>query len=526
MQSESLPRLKAPRDDGAILAYPPLDEVGALRAANLERLNSDAVRIGDRSLRELRRLARHEAVAAARAYLAEAGEPGPDVGDESLFVAGHQPELFHPGVWLKNFALHALARRHRATPLNLIVDNDTAKATVLRVPHGPHVAKVPFDSWHSETPYEERVVLDEGLFASLPERVAPWIRDWPFRPLLHDFWGEMTRHAGRTPLLGERLAAARRSFERAWGLRPLEVPLSRLCRTEAFSWFAAHLLRELPRFHADYNQALRRYRERHELRSPLHPVPDLGRDGDWLEAPFWTWRTGEPRRQRLWRRERGDMFDLRAGTTIWTSLIGAAFIQSEQLRKPGGAGFKIRTRALTTTLFARLLLGDLFIHGIGGGKYDEVTDDLFRQFFHVEPPRYLILTGTLLLPLERFPEADAERRRLQRLERDVRWNPQRHLGANSAAALDLVRSQRAWIERPCQSHAERAERFTQLRRLNEQLRAFARAEEERVRQARADAERLVRLHEVRAARDYAFCLYPEEMLRTFCTSHAAFSPVS
>jgi hypothetical protein len=26
----------------------------------------------------------------------------------SLIVGGHQPELFHPGVWLKNFALNEL----------------------------------------------------------------------------------------------------------------------------------------------------------------------------------------------------------------------------------------------------------------------------------------------------------------------------------------------------------------------------------------------------------------------------------
>ena len=49
----------------------------------------------------------------------------PDASADSLLLAGHQPELFHPGVWVKNFALNGLARRHGATPLNLVVDNDT-----------------------------------------------------------------------------------------------------------------------------------------------------------------------------------------------------------------------------------------------------------------------------------------------------------------------------------------------------------------------------------------------------------------
>ena len=49
-------------------------------------------------------------------------------------------------------------------------------------------------------------------------------------------------------------------------------------------------------------------------------------------------------------------------------------------------GVRLRTRALTTTMFARYLLGDLFIHGIGGAKYDELGDEIARGFFGIEPP--------------------------------------------------------------------------------------------------------------------------------------------
>ena len=64
--------------------------------------------------------------------------PEPPVSPAAaLIVTGHQPELFHPGVWVKNFALQGLARADGATALNLVVDYDTVKATVLRVP-APH----------------------------------------------------------------------------------------------------------------------------------------------------------------------------------------------------------------------------------------------------------------------------------------------------------------------------------------------------------------------------------------------------
>ncbi len=54
-------------------------------------------------------------------------------------------------------------------------------------------------------------------------------------------------------------------------------------------------------------------------------------------------------------------------------------------------------------MFARLVLSDVFIHGIGGAKYDQLTDAIVRRFFGVEPPGYLVATATLKLPLPRHP---------------------------------------------------------------------------------------------------------------------------
>ena len=69
---------------------------------------------------------------------------------------------------------------------------------------------------------------------------------------------------------------------------------------------------------------------------------------------------------------------------------------------------RLRTRALTTTLFSRFLLGDLFIHGIGGAKYDELGDEIARRFFGIEPPGFLTVSMTLWLGL---PSDAATRRR-------------------------------------------------------------------------------------------------------------------
>src|SRR6516225_5896842 len=138
--------LRAPRQDRAVLAEPPLDRVGELVARNRRQFQQPDESPFGRSWADLRRQARRDALTAAATYLSLAGEPVPEGDATSLLMAGHQPELFHPGVWVKNFALHGLARAHDVASLNLVVDNDTAKQTGLLFPSlESHTVFLPYD---------------------------------------------------------------------------------------------------------------------------------------------------------------------------------------------------------------------------------------------------------------------------------------------------------------------------------------------------------------------------------------------
>src|SRR5439155_10700075 len=148
----------------------------------------------------------------------------------------------------------------------------------------------------------------------------------------------------------------------------------------------------------------------------------------------------------------------------------------------------IRPRALTLTLFARVCLGDFFIHGIGGGKYDEVTDAIIRDYFGVEPPAYQVLSATLHLPLPGFPSSHEDVQRAERLVRDLQWNPQRQLSAEQAGrpeVKELIEAKAALAghEPPCTDRAARRQWYRRLHDLTGQLRRFMAA-----RQAAAEAE--------------------------------------
>lgn len=515
LNERSVPR--APNRDGDIVAVPPLHAVGDILERNRRRLRACAERLTllGRPFAELRRAAQQSVHAAALHYL---GEPLAAGSPSSLLVAGHQPELFHPGVWVKNFALCGLAQTHGATTLNLVVDNDTMKSTALRLPVPPHIRSISFDRWTGTTPYEERTIADRASFAGFAKRAGEWMRDWPFEPLLPAFWAEVLHQSERTSILGECFAAARRTFERAWGCRNLEVPLSTVCDTEPFAWFACHLLTHLPHFLSLYNAIVADYRRRHGIRDDRHPVPDLAVEGEWLEAPFWAWRTGAARRERLFARIVNDRMELRAGDERFPLGVKPEATVSawQELRLQG---LKIRSRALTTTLYARLFLGDLFLHGIGGGKYDELTDELMFRFYDCEPPEYVVLSATRWLPLPRPSVTETDCRRLRHELRDVHYNPQRHLKDAKASdnIAQLSARKQEWIARPVTTSAERRERFHLLRTLTEALRAPLHPHEEQLRRQLLLCQQQLRVNEVLQRRDYSFCLFPESVLRPFCT---------
>jgi hypothetical protein len=474
-------RFRAPAGNGEVLADPPFSEVPRLAAENRRRLDRADVVIGGLPLRELRALARREAFEFAHVRH-EPASPRRGSPDAPLLVAGHQPELSHPGVWVKHFALNGLARRLGGAPLNLIVDNDTLKTPALRVPHvsgGPKAGTelVPFDRLDGEVPYEDRPVLDRELFRSFPDRVAAVMNSWGYTPLLPAVW------LPNTDTVGGAFTAMRQGREWAWGCDNFELRVGRLAQTEAFRRFAAHVLADLPRFAGVYNAAIRAYRAVNRIDSANHPAPELAAG----EAPFWA-RTGPDGR--------------RARATAASDPA------------------HLRPRALTLTLFARVCLGDFFVHGIGGGKYDEVTDAIIRDYFGVEPPTYQVLSATLHLPLPGFPATETDVRRQDRLVRDLHWNPQRHLNGENASRPEvrkLVDERAALVaaEPPCGEHEARRAWFRKLQALTERLRPFVRGQDTLAGSARERMAAEAAANTVLRRRDYSWVLYPEEALRPF-----------
>jgi hypothetical protein len=515
-------RLRAPREDGESLCDPPLTAESAFLDQNLALRQQADLDLGGCRLSDLQSEARRSLLEHARAYTAEYR----DVAKDDLGVAapmilvGHQPELVHPGVWFKNFVLSSLAQRTASHAVNLLIDNDAVRSTSIRTPAGsvrdPVTAFVPLDDSSAPIPFEERRILNTSVFESFGKRTADLVQPLIPRPLLHEFWPWAIEAGRKHGHLGRALAEARHILEGRWGLTSLELPLSQVCDAWPFRWFAACLFQDADRLREVHNRALAEYRQVNRVRSHTHPVPDLARHDDWTEVPFWLWTREAPQRRPVFVRREGSHVVLTDRHALRMPLAWSADEDMArcvaQLDEWHARGVRLRPRAVVTTMFARLVLSDIFIHGIGGAKYDQLTDAIVRRFFGVEPPEYLVATATFKLPLPRHGVEEADIARIDRLLRELRYHPELYADGR-AEARQLIAEKRQWVAQQV-PREQRPERHAAIERANHALHALLHDRRAQLLGERNELRSLRRQQAILDSREYPFCLFPAESLRT------------
>jgi len=524
-------RLRAPRENGAALIDPPKREIEPIVRANRRTLEEYCYDCQGRCLTKLSRQARSDLVKEALRWTSayrDVQEPVPS-RPETIFLAGHQPELFHAGVWFKNFALGALAEHHQAVAVNLLIDSDTLKGNSLRVPGGtvenPEAVAIPMDAAGPPIPHEQRRIIDSDLFATFGRRVFEQVHPLVADPLIREYWPSVVERSKETDNLGACLAQSRHQLEGRWGWNTLEIPQSRVCESPAHHWFVAHLLAQLPRFRQTYNQVVNEYRRTHRIRSVAHPVPNLRRSGEWLEAPFWVWSDEAPRRRPLFVKHLANQTLLSNGDRLEIALPLAADQAADQavdrLSELASKGIKLRSRALITTLWARLALGDLFIHGIGGAKYDQVTDALIARFFGLTPPHFLALSATLHLPIVQATPRPRHVRTIRQQLRELDFHPERYINAQTLRDSDHSKARTAltadkihWIRTP-QTPENAASRYREIRRINQELQPWVADLRKQLLSELDQTAKSAKARTILSWREYAFCLFPKKTLRDF-----------
>src|SRR2546425_7395593 len=454
-----------PQKSGEALCLPPARQFAALARRNAALLTDAPLTIAGVRLADVRRRARTEVLQAAKMYALSLDLTASTFApSDLLLVTGHQPFLFHPGIWLKHLLIDRLGGSGMGA-LSMPVDNDVAEdggadvprleATGLRLAHETLVRAGP------DVPYEAVPAPPLREWREFVDRLQAHLQAVPL-PDAQASLAQFARAAAgiRADNIGMFLTAARRRYEGE--RRYAELPVSKMSAGVEFKRFVLHLLRDAERFAAVYNHHLDAYRERYNIRTAAQPFPNLQQEGDRQELPFWIIRVGR----------RAPLSVQRTGSGI--RLVAAGESAGEV---PGGsgpealAGLAIRPRALTLTAFTRLCLGDRFVHGVGGGRYDRVTDAVIREYFGLEPPAYAVTTATMHLPLQGY-DAGEERQALRRRLLELQHNPDRVLADPTPQEQALITQKWRRIAAPGRGNPARRGRGPTKQRIpgvNEEL---------------------------------------------------------
>jgi hypothetical protein len=394
---------KAPDQDGQFLLWPDARVLLLDTRQNHARLSNSQVTLQNVPLAEVRR--------AQRQWLGHTDD------DQPLIANGHQTELYHPGVWAKDALINAIARNLGGQAWHLGVDTDSPKHLHLRWPGGS--MPITDDSRPSTAAWTG--LLDAPTPAHVDEVRAAFNAaraSWDFEPMAPEFLATLRSLAPEQPRLPEALTTAIHKLDWSLGMHHHALLMAPVWGSEAFLVFAHHVMARPAEFAAQYNAALAEYRTEQGIHSPGRPMPDLQIGPDEVESPFWFHDLEGDRRERLCLRRAGNRWALRV-SDHWERGPRA-----DRLNEPGesfvfdpaedgwpAAGrlqrflrerrLRVAPRALTLTMFFRLLLADQFVHGIGGGRYDQVTDKLIERHFGIEAPRFSVTTATLYFPAAR-----------------------------------------------------------------------------------------------------------------------------
>ena len=375
---------KAPPADGGSLIWPkPAALLGQTRQ-NHARLAAADARIAGVPLADLRRQ--------MRTFL------GFDA-DTLIVATGHQSELYHPGVWAKNALIDATANALGGQGLHVSVDTDAPKHLAVKWPG--HAVPITDDPALLSAGWTGRLEQPTPVYlAGVQRQFDAAAEDWDFQPSAEPVFSSLRRLGMEGVALPDALANAFHQLDWSLGLRHHSLTLSPAFNAEPYQCFAHHLLARAGAFAGSYNGALADYRKQHGTTSPQRPMPDLAADSDDIECPFWLDDLETGGRSRATVRAAARGFALNLGTERFELTAGAdeSTRAVELHRWLVARRHRLAPRALTLTMFLRLFVADQFVHGIGGGRYDQVADRIIADFFAVEPPAFAVTTATLFFP--------------------------------------------------------------------------------------------------------------------------------
>jgi hypothetical protein len=444
-----------------------------------------------------------------------------------IIETGHSPMLAHPGVMIKHGLVNSIVKKVNGIGINMVVDNDACHDDCLNIPDinglDSSVERIEFLAGLYNLAFEEIRYTDSTQLTAFKESVLKALHNHEMKKTFEDFINPVINLSGETLQFTDLFTCARHAFLLRFGIGNLEIPVSLISETDPFLNFFLHITANARSFVDIYNAKLREYRRLKKISSRANPLPDLMEEGYVVELPFWIWGEGESRKSLyasvandnrisiICEKKIVEHFDFGENS----SSSGNSSENLRRLKDLISKGIKIRPKAIVNTMYSRMFFSDLFIHGIGGAKYDLITDEIIRDFFGVEPPAYATVSATLHLPYKPFDVSNDDVIALKHVIKDMGYNPDKYASGEvmeDTGMRSMVSEKKDLITKEAHDSEEKHRTFEKLKELNALMKEKIKSLIEEKEKELEDLEKRLRYNTIVTDREYPFCIYPESML--------------
>ena len=530
-----------PKKNKEIFIEPAYEDIPGLINLNKERFQSYDFNINGMPFSQFREQVRSETLKKAGEYTEKiwslctklniagtenlSGIKDSYTPEQEIIQTGHSPALVHPGILIKHSLMNSIAEeKMNGIGINMVVDNDASNDNCLNIPdiNGPDssVGKIEYHPGLRNLAFEEIRYADSTQLQAIKENVVKALHKPDMKKTFEDFINIVIKLSKETLQFSDLFTYARHAFLTRFGIRNLEVPVSHISETDSFLNFFLHITADAKRFVETYNAKLREYRKLKKISSMANPLPDLMEKGFIVEMPFWMWKRDEPRKS-LFASVANDSrisiicenkivehfdFDVRNRPTN----------NLERLKTLISKGIKIRPKAIANTMYSRLFFSDLFVHGIGGAKYDLITDEIIRGFFGVEPPGYATISATLHLPYKPLDASKEDVIALKHVIKDMGYNPDRYASdviMEDAEMKSMASEKKELITKESHDTKEKHLTFDRIKQINSLMREKIMPLIKEKEKEMEDLEKSINHNSIVTNREYPFCIYPESMLQ-------------
>jgi len=209
------------------------------------------------------------------------------------------------------------------------------------------------------------------------------------------------------------------------------LPVSRMSESKSFFEFVVSIAINARCFIQIYNKAILEQIQAnpHNTIRTIKLLKNEDKDKS-FELPFWLVSSSGQRYSLQITIGKGNNIKFGTNSTVLGEIDSSN--RDEKARQLENAmakhNYHLRPKAITLTLFARLYLANWFIHGVGGGSYETITDFIIERYYKINKPHFGVATGSMVLPLESYsdyiPSTSAQ---LKSQLRKLKFNPEKFI---------------------------------------------------------------------------------------------------